>query len=220
MLPGSGGEITNIVYDGMTIHSPIWWNIYIGPQQQKQPGGDGPGCMFYPLGGCETQPLISMNNIILRNVVSHGGPLTPGVIRCNDTNPCTGFEFTNVHIHGWWRLFGMGYITENTSGTVTNSRPVPAFSNLDESDFEQYDLYEILAQEFEFYASTFIIHPAIKASLDGLLDYIFEGIYSAANYSLLDDPNAPKEEIVEDEYELKLPLWSVLEDILMDLETL
>jgi len=35
MLPGSGGEITNILYDGFEIHYPIWWSIYIGPQQQN-----------------------------------------------------------------------------------------------------------------------------------------------------------------------------------------
>lgn len=33
MLPGSGGEITNILYENIVIHNPIWWNIYIGPQQ-------------------------------------------------------------------------------------------------------------------------------------------------------------------------------------------
>jgi polygalacturonase len=32
MLPGSGGEITNIMYKDITIHHPIWWSIYIGPQ--------------------------------------------------------------------------------------------------------------------------------------------------------------------------------------------
>lgn len=51
MLPGSGGEISNITYTDIVIHNPIWWNIYIGPQQQKQPGGGGPGCMLYPLAG-------------------------------------------------------------------------------------------------------------------------------------------------------------------------
>jgi len=35
MEPGSGGEITNISYEDIDIHFPIWWNIYIGPQQQK-----------------------------------------------------------------------------------------------------------------------------------------------------------------------------------------
>jgi polygalacturonase len=33
MLPGSGGEITDITYEDITIHNPIWWNIYVGPQQ-------------------------------------------------------------------------------------------------------------------------------------------------------------------------------------------
>lgn len=31
MLPGSGGEITNVLYENITIHHPIWWSIYIGP---------------------------------------------------------------------------------------------------------------------------------------------------------------------------------------------
>ena len=33
MLPGSGGKITNILYDNIEVHHPIWWSIYIGPQQ-------------------------------------------------------------------------------------------------------------------------------------------------------------------------------------------
>ena len=31
-LPGSCGEITNITYENIDIHSPKWWGIYIGPQ--------------------------------------------------------------------------------------------------------------------------------------------------------------------------------------------
>jgi len=33
MAPGSGGRITNILYDNIVIHGAIWWTIYIGPQQ-------------------------------------------------------------------------------------------------------------------------------------------------------------------------------------------
>ena len=33
MEAGSGGRITNILYDNIEIHKPIWWSIYIGPQQ-------------------------------------------------------------------------------------------------------------------------------------------------------------------------------------------
>ena len=32
--PGKGsGEINNILYENIKIHEPIWWTIYIGPQQ-------------------------------------------------------------------------------------------------------------------------------------------------------------------------------------------
>lgn len=49
--PGDHGDgiIENILYENLNIHMPIWWGIYIGPQQQKQPDGDGPGCMLYPI---------------------------------------------------------------------------------------------------------------------------------------------------------------------------
>jgi len=99
--------------------------------------------MFYPLGGCETQPLITVADITLRNITSHGGLLPPGIIRANETHPSTGFVWENVNIHGWWRIFGLGFITENVSGTVTDSHPVPAFTNLVESG-------EIVSYEFDF----------------------------------------------------------------------
>jgi polygalacturonase len=134
MLPGSGGEISNITYTDITIHNPLWWNIYIGPQQQKQPDGSGPGCILYPLGGgdatCATQPLITVKNIELHNVTTYGSLFPPGIIRCDPTWPCTGFVWDNVHTHSLWKLLGFGFITENTDGTVTHSRPVPHFSNL------------------------------------------------------------------------------------------
>lgn len=129
MLPGSGGEITNILYENIDIHWPIWWSIYIGPQQQKQPGGAGPGCMFYPLGGCETQPLITVANITLRNVKQYHNILPPGVIRCNETNQCGGFVFDDVTAEGWFNYFGLGYITENIYGEVERSFPAPAFKS-------------------------------------------------------------------------------------------
>lgn len=33
MIPGSGGLVEKIVYQNLTMHNAIWWNIYIGPQQ-------------------------------------------------------------------------------------------------------------------------------------------------------------------------------------------
>jgi hypothetical protein len=58
--------------------------------------------MTYPLGGCQTQPLIDVGNITIRNLTSKSGFLPPGVIRCNETNTCQGINFENVEIKGWW----------------------------------------------------------------------------------------------------------------------
>ena len=74
--PGNNGDglIENIVYDGLKVEYPLWWGIYIGPQQQKQPDGGGPGCMLYPLNKhCDTNPRVTMRNIAIRNVEIHGG---------------------------------------------------------------------------------------------------------------------------------------------------
>ena len=68
--PGDQGKgvVENILYKNFTMDRPIWWAIYIGPQQMKEPDGDGPGCMFYPYdpkGQCTTQPLVTLRNITL-----------------------------------------------------------------------------------------------------------------------------------------------------------
>jgi polygalacturonase len=49
--PGTvgSGVISNITYEDIKAVGAVWWAIYIGPQQQKQPDGDGAGCMVRPL---------------------------------------------------------------------------------------------------------------------------------------------------------------------------
>ena len=133
--PGDTGDgiIENILYENFVIREPIWWGIYIGPQQQKQPDGDGPGCMLYPvINQCLTNPLVTMRNITLRNIYSTEGILPPGIIRCNESNPCTDFTFDNVIVTGWFTVFGYGYITENVIGTQINSYPSPGFVAADD----------------------------------------------------------------------------------------
>ncbi|CDW86325.1 polygalacturonase [Stylonychia lemnae] len=128
--PGTVGDgvIENILYENLKIFTPVWWNIYIGPQQQKQPDGRGPGCMLYPISKeCETQPRITMRNITLRNIHSVGGFL-PGIVRCNETNPCTDFTFENVKHDGLISDFKYGFITENIFGKVIDSYPAPSFN--------------------------------------------------------------------------------------------
>ena len=59
--PGDNGKglIQDITYRHITIHTPLWYPIWIGPQQQQQPGDhQGTGCsFFYPLNRtCATNP--------------------------------------------------------------------------------------------------------------------------------------------------------------------
>ena len=83
--------------------------------------------MFYPFGSCYAQPLIYMANVTLKDIRQHGSILPPGIVRCNETLPCTGIVFENVQATGWWSILGLGYITENIFGTVINSKPTPIF---------------------------------------------------------------------------------------------
>ena len=83
--------------------------------------------MFYPYGSCQTIAEVGIFNVTLRNVETNGGLLWPGVIRCNETIPCTGFVFDNVKHHTWWSLIGWNYFTENVYGTVIDSKPEPDF---------------------------------------------------------------------------------------------
>lgn len=81
--------------------------------------------MLYPLNDCATVPVVTIKDIKLYNVNVYNSVLPPGIMRCNETNPCTGFVWENVQAHGWWHKLGIGYMTENVYGEVRNSKPVP-----------------------------------------------------------------------------------------------
>jgi hypothetical protein len=129
--PGENGYgiISNITYENFKIYKPLWWGIYIGPQQQKQPDGGGPGCMFYPLNlDCATQPRVTVENILLKNISVKGSVLTPGIVRCHPENPCKNIRFENVIHDAWYNKLGLGFIVENVEGEVINSHPHPKFN--------------------------------------------------------------------------------------------
>jgi polygalacturonase len=105
--PGNDGLgiVSNIVYENFTMLGPKWWAVYIGPQQMKEPDGDGPGCMLYPFdpkGTCTTQPLVTLQNITLRNIAITDSWFYPVTIRCNVSNPCRHFVFENVTTDKWY----------------------------------------------------------------------------------------------------------------------
>lgn len=130
--PGSHGDgiIENILYENVHMDTPIWWGIWIGPQQQYQPGGTLQGCsMIYPFSSfCQTQPRITMRNITLKNISSTNSLLPAGVILCNSTNPCTNFKFENINMRTpLWDALGIGFITHFAEGESINSFPDPKF---------------------------------------------------------------------------------------------
>lgn len=75
-----------------------------------------------------------------------GSILPPGVIRCNETNPCHGFVFENVKMNAWYDKFeSLGFITENVYGQVIDSYPDPGF--MEEPSMEEPTLEEPSMEE-------------------------------------------------------------------------
>ena len=133
--PGDAGlgTIKDITYENIEIHNAVWWAIFIGTQQEHQPFQAGTPCsFFYPLPGttCQTDPLVTVDNIVLRNINIYGGLLSPGLIVCNATNPCTNFLFDNVNVYNrsTWPVEG-GYYCENVKGIAKNSNLWPECFN-------------------------------------------------------------------------------------------
>jgi polygalacturonase len=130
--PGTHGSgiISNIVYENIDIHEALWWAVWIGPQQQEQPGsGANTGCSFlFPLPGkqCPTDPLVTISDVVLRNVNIYGGVQSPGVLLCNSQNPCTNFLFDNVNVYGRSHFPVVeGFYCENVQGYAQNSNLYP-----------------------------------------------------------------------------------------------
>ena len=109
------GIIENIVYRNMSNKNGLLWNIYIGPQQQKEPDGTGEG--IWP----DVNPYVIIRNILLQNVYVEKSYTSPGVIRCNKTNPCQNITFQNVTINS---VFKNSYICTDKrtiQGTYDNN---------------------------------------------------------------------------------------------------
>lgn len=134
------GIINNITYRNIVGHYSLWYPIWIGTQQQQQPGDDkGTGCsFFYPIiDKCPTQPRVPISNLTLENVTFTGGLTLPGVIICNETAPCTGFKFINVKNTGVF-LVQRSYVVKNIYGISVGSSPNPHFAT-NTSDSEAFE---------------------------------------------------------------------------------
>ena len=132
--PGDSGSgtIDSITYRHIHANWPLWYPLWIGPQQQRQPGTAGTGCsFFYPIvNECPTQPRVSMTNIVLDDVVFENGITLPGVMLANVSTPYTNFRFANVTNTGFLSgkfLLDQNYVCENVQGEADNTTsPLPA----------------------------------------------------------------------------------------------
>merc|ERR1712046_165922 len=80
---GKTGEISDILFEDVSITKPVWWPIWIGPQQQHEPNTDlGETCaLAFPINDhCPTQGCVDFNNIVLRRVSIEDPLLSPGVV--------------------------------------------------------------------------------------------------------------------------------------------
>ena len=86
-------------------------------------------------------------------MTSKGGFLPPGVIRCNESNPCTGINFENVNIEGWWEKMEWSFISEYASGLVIRSSPDPGLCRVSERVFELFTVknFFIFLEEFKHF---------------------------------------------------------------------
>lgn len=104
--PGDTGTglIERITYRHITANGSLWYPIWIGPQQQQQPGTSGTGCSWlYPIvPSCPTQPRVTVRDIVLQNMTFTNGLTLPGVVLCDPSNPCTGLRFDSVVNTGNW----------------------------------------------------------------------------------------------------------------------
>ena len=151
------GQISNIVFENFLIWRPIWWAVWIGPQQQHQPGWNWTQhqecSLDYPIDTkhCVTQPLVPIFNITLRNVTIQDPLLSPGVILCNQSrydepghHSCSGILFDNVNVTGLSTDFPFGrdyQCSHVENSSAVSSNPVPyCFKHPDDESEELYDV--------------------------------------------------------------------------------
>lgn len=131
--PGDTGSgiVEQITYKNIVGHSPLWYPLWIGPQQQQQPGTAGTGCSFlFPIvKACPTQPRVTIRDITVSNATFTGGLTLPGVLLANASNPYTNIVFDNVNNTGPF-LVSKEYVCEHVNvTTVGASSPTPSCSS-------------------------------------------------------------------------------------------
>lgn len=135
MLGAEVGKISNSrthqTYEDIEISDPLWWPVWIGPQQQQEPGSAlARKCsLFFPLDDrCPTQGCSTFTNIVLKNIKITNPVLSPGVILGNSTNPMKNIVFDGVVVENpgtfpYQKNYLCEYADVQVSGGTT---PVPS----------------------------------------------------------------------------------------------
>eukprot|EP01065_Artemidia_motanka_P026965 TRINITY_DN32203_c0_g1_i1.p1 TRINITY_DN32203_c0_g1~~TRINITY_DN32203_c0_g1_i1.p1 ORF type:complete len:473 (+),score=173.92 TRINITY_DN32203_c0_g1_i1:56-1420(+) len=130
--PGAKAILADITYEDVNIYKPLWWSIWIGPQQQHEPGSAlGDKCALdYPIDKhCPTQGCADFRNITLRRVNVTEPLLAPGVLLGNASNPMQGIVFEDVVFTGMHAALpfpsGAKYRCTAVDLTAIRSNPVP-----------------------------------------------------------------------------------------------
>jgi hypothetical protein len=129
--PSATAEITNILYENITMVEPEQVPIWIGPAQE---GDSANACsLVWPLPGSKCPaPLgtVSFSNITLKNIRVLGAKVSPGVVFGNTTHPMEGVVFDDVvfdpidaHALPWGSHY---YFCEGVQGVATGgTTPAP-----------------------------------------------------------------------------------------------
>jgi hypothetical protein len=126
---GTTGEITNILYENITIINATQWPIWIGPQQAIYQDSCSLFWPFMPLSRCYVPSIIDWNNITLKDIFISNPSLSPGVILGNESNPIKNLTFNNVVVYNstntipWGNNYMCSGILNGTS--MGNTDPVP-----------------------------------------------------------------------------------------------
>ena len=128
--PNRTGEITNILYQNISIYNATQWPIWIGPQQAIYKGACSLLWPYVPYSKCYVPSNINWTNIVLRDINITNPSYSPGVILGNESNGINGLVFDNVIVNdnvNEYDLWKKDYICKGVIGKAKGkTSPIPS----------------------------------------------------------------------------------------------
>jgi hypothetical protein len=126
--PHGTGQVSNILYENITINNPTQWAIWLGPQQAVYKGACSLAWPWTPGAECPMTDRITWSNITFKDITVNSPALSPGVIIGNSSNPMQNVVFDNVVVNkpGYFPFFSDYYKCRDVEGIATGrTSPVP-----------------------------------------------------------------------------------------------